>query len=55
MTVKRVAKADMTTRGTVMAMARIGPAQVEWTGEEIKRTHHETKASLTSPTSNGGL
>lgn len=31
-TVKRVAKADMMTRGTVMAMARIGPAQGEWTG-----------------------
>lgn len=34
MTVKRVAKADMITRGTVMAIARIGPAQGEWTGEE---------------------
>lgn len=32
MTVKRVANADMTTSGTVMAMARIGPAQGEWTG-----------------------
>lgn len=31
MTVKRVAKADMTTRGTVMAMARMGPAQGDWT------------------------
>lgn len=32
MTVNRVANADMTTSGTVMAMARIGPAQGEWTG-----------------------
>lgn len=32
MTVKSVAKADMMTSGTVMAMARIGPAQGEWTG-----------------------
>lgn len=32
MTVKRVAKADIMTKGTVMAMARIGPAQGEWTG-----------------------
>lgn len=36
MTVKRVAKADMMTRGTVMAMARIGPAQGERTGDETK-------------------
>lgn len=35
-TVKRVAKADMMTRGTVMAMARIGPAQGEWTGGRSK-------------------
>lgn len=34
MTVKRVAKADMMTSGTVMAMARIGPAHGEWTGVE---------------------
>lgn len=31
MTVKRVAKADMMTSGTVMAMARIGPAHGECT------------------------
>lgn len=37
-TVKRVAKADMMTRGTVMAMARMGPAHGEWTrGENEKK------------------
>ena len=30
MTVKSVAKAERTTRGTVMAIALIGPAQGEW-------------------------
>lgn len=39
MTVKSVAKADMMTRGTVMAMARIGPAQGECTrGKKQKFT-----------------
>lgn len=34
MTVKRVAKADIMTRGTVMAMARMGPAHGECTEME---------------------
>lgn len=34
MTVKRVAKADMMTSGTVMAMARIGPAHGECTANK---------------------
>jgi len=36
MTVKSVAKADMRTRGTVIAMALMGPAQGECTGTQHK-------------------
>lgn len=37
MTVKRVAKADIMTRGTVMAMARMGPAHGECTEMEANK------------------
>lgn len=37
MTVKRVAKADMMTSGTVMAMARIGPVHGECTANKHKQ------------------
>lgn len=47
MTVKRVAKADMMTRGTVMAMARIGPAQGEWTGDETNTPSMRQKTQIT--------
>lgn len=47
MTVKRVAKADMMTRGTVMAMARIGPAHGEWTKTQNRRQHTIEKWNMT--------
>ena len=53
MTVKSVAKAERTTRGTVMAIALIGPAQGEWPATQnplnIKHTKKHTKEHTAYP------